>query len=449
MRKLVIMIMCIQFGMCIMYSLSIVDFFLTAITIPLSMVSIKYLSIKRSPMTVFLLIYLFCSFSVVALTKFYPLHFSYSSSKVVDKDFVVMASYSVKVMFVTFLSIILANQFVKNKIVTWRYDTFIRPTYIRINLLILFLISLGAISIVVGIGKMGQVNTRLPFHLAGIIQFIRVEVAPFLALLFYMSIRKERDYTGNNDKMRYFLFMFFMWTFFETYVRMSKSAIAYEFLPILIYEVIENSNAGTLKRLFVKLLPFTFVLLAVYSIVENSRNSDGITFDVEEESTATYNNHSANNPFVRPYTRFFINGHHFLTSYQVVNQDAIFDFSNLPAVLVMGGAARYKTFEIDGYPLGVAHSSGSTYIIDALMCGGYGFSYIFLLILVFICVKVDQLISSSIPLISALVLALLLFKYITAGLSVSIIVDPMAKNGILITLFLLFIFNRIKTLPEQ
>ncbi len=448
MRKLVFLIMCVQIVMCIIYGLSAADLILTAMTIPLSLVSVQYLSVRRSPMTVFLLVYLFCSFSIVAITKFYPLHFSLSSNKVLDKDFVAMASYSVKVMFFAFLSVIIANQFIKKADVSWRYDTFIRPSYGRINLLILFLVGLGIISIVVGIGKMGQENTRLPFHLAGVIQFIRVEVAPFLALLFYMSIRKEREYIADNGKMRYFLFLFFAWSLLETYVRMSKSAIAYEFLPILIYEVIENSNTGTLKNLFIKLLPFVFVLLTVYSVVENSRNSDGITFDVEEESTATYNDHYANNPFVRPYTRFFINGHHFLTSYQVVSQEALFDFSNMPAVLVMGGAARYKTFEIDGYPLGVAHSSGSTYIIDALMCGGYGLSYIFLFILVLISVKVDQLINSSIPLISALVLALLLFKYITAGLSVSIIVDPMAKNGILISFFLLFIFNRIKSLPE-
>ncbi len=440
--------MFVQFSMCALYNLSCFDWILSVLTVPLILGSYHVLTVNRSPMLSFLLIYLFCSFSVVSFTKFYPLHFSLNPRGVCDNDFVVMASYSVKVLFVAFLSIFIGKHFIQRKQEKWKYETIINPTYKKINCLLLMLTTLGIISAVVGIGKMGQVNTRLPFHLAGIIQFIRVEVAPFLALLFYMSIKKINN-KSRIRKMTYFLFLFFCWTLLETFVRMSKSAMGYEFLPILIYEIIENSKKGTLKKLFVKLIPFAFVLLSVYSIVENSRNSDGITLEVEDESTATYNDHSAHNPIVRPYTRFFINGHHFLTSYHIVDQNAIFDFSNMSKILLVGGAARYKTFEIDCYPIGVAHSSGSTSIVDALMCGGYGLSLIFLTILVLCCMKVDQLINSNFPLISALVLALYLFKYITAGLSVSIIVDPMAINGILVTLFLLVIFNKIKTLPEQ
>lgn len=445
---IIILIFLVQFVMCAMYGLDTKDFVLSVITMPIAYVSSKYLNVRRSPMTVFLLIYLFCSFSFVSLTKFYPLHFSLNPRGICDGDFVIMASYSVKIFFVTFSSVFFANRIIRRKETEWRYETFINPTYTKIHILIIFLSILGIISIVVGIGKMGQENTRLPFHLAGIIQFIRVEVAPFLALLFYMSIKNEQSYKGNRNKMRYFFVLFFSWTLLETYVRMSKSAIAYEFLPILIFEVIESSKVGRLKELFVKLIPFFLILLVVYSVVENSRNNNELTFEVEDESTATYNDHNANNPIVRPYTRFFINGHHFLTSYHIVDQNSLFDFSNMYKVLAAGGAARYKTFEIDCYPLGIAHSSGSTSIVDALMCGGYGLSYLFLIILVFICVKVDQLIYSSIPLISALVIALLVFKYITSGLSVSIIVDPMAMNGIFVTFFLLYVFNKIKSLPK-
>ena len=295
---------------------------------------------------------------------------------------------------------------------------------------------------------MGSSNTQLPFHLSGVIQFIRVEVAPFLALLFYMSIKKESRVILNNRKKYIFLLLFFCWTLLETFVRISKSAIAYEFLPILIYEVIENAKAGTMKSLIVKITPFIFILLLCFFVVENVRNGEENVFKSDKELMATYNNHEAQNPFVRPYTRFFINGHQFLTSYYVVNQESLFDFSNMTKILALGGAARFKTFVIDRYPQGAIHSSGSTYIVDALMCGGYGLSFVFLIILVFMCVKVDQLINSSIPLIAALVLVLFVFKYIISGLSVSIIVDSMSINGILVTLFLLFIINRIKRVPK-
>ena len=440
--------MSFQIAMCALYNLSITDCLITAFTIPLSLFSSQYLSIKRSPMTSFLLIYLFCSFSFVALTKFYPLHTTLNPRGVCDSDFIVMASFSIKVIFLYFFSIIIFNHIVIRKDEYWRYDTFINPTYIRINLLMFFLTILGIVSIVVGIGRMGQANTRLPFHLAGAIQFIRVEVAPFLALLFYMSIKKESALTRSNRKKYYFLALFFGWTLLETFVRISKSAIAYEFLPILIYEIIENAKARTLKGLFVKLIPFAMVLLTIYPIVENSRGNDEILFDDFYESTSTYNDHSAHNPIVRPYTRFFINGHHFLTSYHIIDQNSLFDFSNMLNILSIGGAARYKTFIIDGYPWNAIHSSGSTFLIDALMCGGFGLSFIFLIILVFMCVMVDQLINSSIPLISALVLALFVFKCIIAGLSVSIIADSMSLNGILITLLLLAFFNKIKKVPR-
>ncbi len=439
--------MCTQLAMCVVYELSISDCLLTILTILLSFVSLKYLNIKRSPMTVFLLIYLFCSFSFVAFTKFYPVSTNLDRPAVYDNDFVVMASYSVKVLFITFCSLIVANNVFTRKDECWRYETFINPTYLRINIFIFFLTILSIISLVVGIGKMGHVNTQLPFHLAGVIQFIRVEVAPFLALLFYMSIKKELALTFNDRKKMFFLILYFCWTLLETYVRLSKSAIAYEFLPIVIYEIIEGAKSGSLKSVFVKLIPFLCALLAVFFVVENLRK-DKEMFEFDKAFTATYNDNFAPNPIVVPYNRFFINAHHFLTSYYIVDQNSLFDFSNMSNILMFGGAARYKTIVIDGYPLEAIHSSGSTYIVDALMCGGYGLSYIFIILLVLICVKVDQLINSNIPLIMALVLALFVFKYIISGLSVSIIVDSMSINRILVTLFLLFMFNMIKKEPS-
>ena len=449
MKIIIILIMCTQLAMCVVYELSVSDFLLTTLTVFLSFVSLTYLNIKRSPITIFLLIYLFCAFTFVAFTKFYPLRTTLNSHGVSDHDFVVMASYSIKVFFITFCSIIVANNVITRKDECWRYETFINPTYLRINIFIIFLTILSIISLVVGIGKMGYVNTRLPFHLSGVIQFIRVEVAPFLALLFYMSIKKEQlTLTFHNRKNMFFLILYFCWTLLETYVRISKSAIASEFLPIIIYEIIEGAKSGSLKGVLVKLIPFFCVLLAVFSIVQNVR-TDKDMFEYDQSFAATYNDNFAPNPIVKPYTRFFVNGHNFLTSYYIVDQNSLFDFSNMSDILMFGGSARYKTFVIDGFPLEAIHSSGSTYIVDALMCGGYGLSYIFIILLVFICVKVDQLINSNIPFIMALVLVLYVFKLIISGLSVSIIVDSMSINNILVTLFLLFMFNMIKKDPSH
>jgi hypothetical protein len=418
-----------------------------ALTIVVTSAGKKKLSLSLNPISSFCLIYMYFAFSFVALTKFYPIHFTLGPS-VVDSDFFALASYSTKIIFITSTYVTLFSNR-NNSRDEIRYQIYTKPTISKKILFFLFFFFLSWVSLTVGIGKMGAENTRLPFHLSGIIQFLRVEFAPFIALIFYVSIKKDVELNKTrNSSIAIFLGLFFIWTLFETIVRVSKAAIFYEFLPIIVYEIIQSTKNKTLKKLTLKLLPFAFVLLVVYAVVENSRNQESFTTEIDVENNATYNNPQGNNYLVRPYTRFFINGHHFLTSYSYIDNNAFFDFSKMPAVLVMGGAAKYKTYVIDGYPDGVHHSSGSTYLMDALLCGGYGLSYIFLVILLAICKKTDEVLTGRQPIVYGIVLAMFVYKYIIAGLSVSIIVDPMSLNGLLVTLLLLIFINRIKIRPS-
>lgn len=446
-----VVICVLQLALCILYHLGWVDILFTVLTAVCSVGLMEQrLSLRRSLMFVIVLTYMVCAFSIVALFKYVPVYFTLSSTSIVDEDFAVLASYSTKVVFLVMLTYLIFNRLITSKNSKTKFEIYTRPTNGKIwSFLIVFFI-LSYISMVVGIGQMGQETTKLPFHLAGIIQFLRVNVAQYIALILYVSLKKDSLFGNKNAKtqIKRFLIAYFFWTLFETYVRMSKSSIANAFMPIILYEVYIAALQHKLKKFFVSLLPFFLVLLLVYSVVENSRDAEGITLEVNKENNATYMNPKANDPLVRPYSRFFINGFHFLTCYREIDQNALFDFSKMPVILAMGGSARYKTFVIDGYPDGVHHSSGNTYLIDALLCGGYGLSYIFLIILVIAAIKTDAIIRGPEPIETGILCAITVFNYTKAGLSVSMVVDPMSINYWIVFIALLVSFNMMKRVSK-
>ncbi len=412
---------------------------------------VRRLSLQRSLMFVFVLTYMVCAFTIVALFKYVPANFTLSSTSIVDSDFTALASYSIKVVFLVMFTYLLSNKLIRTKPSEMKYEVYTRPTGAKLGIFFTVIFILSYISLVVGIGQMGKETTRLPFHLAGIIQFIRVYFVQYFALILYVSLKKDYALGDNkaNSRIKLFFILYFLWSLFETYVRISKSAVINAFLPILLYETYIAALQHRVKKLAISLTPFFVFLLLIYTVVENSRSAGDVTFEVNTENNATYLNPNANDPIIRPYSRFFINGFHFLTCYKEVDQNALFDFSKMPIVLAVGGAARYKTYIIDGYPDGVHHSSGNTYLIDALLCGGYGLSYIFLIILVLAAIKTDAILGSSAPIEIGILCAMTVFSYTKAGLSVSIIVDSMSINYWIVFVVLLLMMNMMKRAPTE
>lgn len=328
-----------------------------------------------------LYVYLTCSFLVVACFKFTPSRFTLGTSRIDNNSFVALAQVSVMIMFFYFMALLVFCK-KRNKCIE-TYWTNYAP---RFNVTVVFIVGffLTFISQLVGIGKMGEENTRLPFHLAGVIQFVRTDLIPVMALCAYANRKK----TGKSTyKVIVFLFV---WSLYETIVRLSKSAIIFSFLPIIMYELL--SDQKNIKRMFKEFAPVLMVVLILYPVIETMRHADvrNAWDESEEEISGTFSNPNTNNYIVKPFNRTFLTGFLFASDESTIDHNSLFDFHQAPLVVMAGGAPRYQTFMIDGYPEGVAHSSGTSPFIDSFLMGGYGLLYISVFIMVLLADLIDR-----------------------------------------------------------
>ena len=220
--------------------------------------------------------------------------------------------------------------------------------------------------------------------MSGVIQFIRTDLIPVMALCVYANRKKKGQ---NTYKV---IVLLFVWSLFETMVRLSKSAIMFSFLPIIMYELL--SDRKNLKNLIRQFAPVMIVVLVLYPVIETMRHSDvgNAWEESDEEISGTYTNPNSSNFIVKPFNRSFLTGFLFASDESTIDKDLIFDFHQTPFVIAAGGAPKYQTFVIDGYPDGVAHSSGTSPFIDSFLIGGYGLLYISLFIMVFLADLIDR-----------------------------------------------------------
>ena len=151
--------------------------------------------------------------------------------------------------------------------------------------------------------------------------------------------------------------------------------------------------AEDFKGVIIKFLPILAVVLVLYPIVETFRHSDSLRDAIsaadEEEVVGTYTNPTSKNYIVKPFNRRFLTGYLYLVD-EGECSNSLFDFSRAGAILAIRGSARYQTFVIDGYPVGVAHSSGTSPFIDGLLIGGYGFMFLTIFIMTFLARIIDR-----------------------------------------------------------
>lgn len=327
--------------------------------------------------------YIFCAFLLIANFKFTPYRFTLSSSGIIDADFLSMAESTVIAYMFYFASLLF---FCNPPSARRPIDTSYYAPNFKVSYVILAAFILTAISRAVGIGQMGVETTRLPFHLAGIIQFTRTDLIPVMVLCMY-AYKKNRGQSTNR-----LLGLVFLWSVAEAFVRMSKSAILFCFLPIIMYELI--SDPYNYKSLIRKFAPVLVIILILYPVIETFRHTDtlrGAWAEADTDYTGTFTNPDAVNPIVKPFNRQFLSGYLLAVDQSYINNMSLFDFSRVPAILSSGGSAKYQTFVIDGYPEGVIHSSGTSPFIDSLLMGGYGLFYVSFMIMAFIAEMVDRL----------------------------------------------------------
>lgn len=245
---------------------------------------------------------------------------------------------------------------------------------------------LTILSYFLNLGVMGKEAVELPLKMGGIILQIRMVVIPYLFLLIYVKNK-------HDDNIKKYLILMFIWSLLETLVMLSKSRIIYTFLPIIIYYILSVKQIN--KSFLLNILILVFIFFLLYPIIELMRYSDtqniGSDFMVALENKEDLNNDT---PFwLAPYERIFTTGKYYMRALPYIGscESINFDFSRLNLILSMGGSANYTTHIIDGFSLGVTHSSGTTGIVDSLLIGGYGLCYFTFFILNIFTLYIDRI----------------------------------------------------------
>lgn len=301
-------------------------------------------------------------------------------------DYARILSFGSKVLLITclsWLSLYALSSKRQNKTYVYTPKP-ISKASVRWIFIVMFGLSLFSLSI--GLSRMGTQGVELPFHLAGIITLIRISFFPaFFAII-------TENYILNKKKIPFLFFiLLFLWGLLETVVRLSKSSLLGAIMPVgLVLFMYYRPNLRTIIRYAA---PVIVVFLALYPIIgtmrsmgEGSFSGDFLAASRQEESVD-----NLDNPFIQPLNRTFMIPAHYAKDYQYINHNSLFDFSRMPVLLAIGGAERYQTFVIDGYPPGIAHSSGTTALEDPLLHGGYGLCYIVILLLMIMATAIDAL----------------------------------------------------------
>lgn len=428
----------LELAIIIQYSLPLFSSVVFGLTILVTVI-VYSKSSRMNFATWWLYIYLICSFLIVACFKYIPYRFGLGSDSISHRDFMALAKTSINLMFIFFCSVLLFNntQNERKYIVTTDIIPHINEKGLSIVAYILTLISF-----VLGLGRMGSEEHELPFHLTGIIHFLRTNVVPICALFVYARNKKE-----GKDNNRFILW-FFVWTLLEMFVRMSKGFLLRSFFPIIFFEFI--CGESNYKKILRRFSPMIIVFFLMYPVIESMRHIDSFNAAVYEAYSSqeddgengTYTNPSARDFLVRPFNRTFYSGYLFVKDQSYVDDNSLFDFSKAPVILAMQGSARYQTRIIDGYPDGIAHSSGTTSLVDAFLVGGYGLMYIQLVFLTLLAIFVDKVVKSRYNNVLSAILVLFFWDLVPRE-SFSGLVAPMYIRSVFMYLLIMFITWRI------
>jgi len=210
----------------------------------------------------------------------------------------------------------------------------------------------------------------------------------FVPYLFAVIIENYilRGYKVPKSVVVYYL----IWCVVEIFAWLSKSVFVEHLEPLLLLLYIYYRPP--VKKFAVYIAPLLAFFLVMYPIVEAMRTMDTEVSLTERITTAKEISESndENSGVLAPLNRTFMTGFHYINDYDYINHDDLFDFSKIPLLVGYGGAAGYQTFFIDQYPVGVAHSSGTTGVMDPILHGGYGLLYVMIFIWVILSISLDK-----------------------------------------------------------
>ena len=233
------------------------------------------------------------------------------------------------------------------------------------------------LSMALGISDMmGDVKVVLPFHLNGIIDELRANVYPFVFAIYVFDCKIKHRVIKKN-----LLIMFFIYVILEVFVRSSKGALLFSFLPA--FELLAFMGLINKKSIVQYVTPLLLVFLLVYPIIETARSEGSISTESLQQAAKT-NKTDDIDTHSSPYIRAFLTGVYYTKVADIVSDDQLtFDLRRVPLLLSMDfGGISYMTEIIDGVPAGSKQSSGVTGLCDALLWGGYPLCYIVLSLLI-------------------------------------------------------------------
>ncbi len=434
MRRLLIILICIiQVVLAIQYNYSVEDFIFLFVNLIGTFYFLNHIiDVKSSLSTCLLYAFIFLSLSVEALLRLEAGSFSLSMGGNPDKAFEGLAIFSNRVLLLFYISFAIFNTIINRK----KKDVIIkRKSYFHDSLFVFLLIFSFGISVysgIVGIGKMGfEAKINLPFHLNGMIQFFRTDIFPLIiAIYVYDKLSLKRSVSSK------FIILIILWAILESFVRLSRSASVFSFLPLffmLLYA--DFFRKKDIARLVIPILGLGLLLFPIISLLRN--DGDVSVKTITEASNKTNEEGST---ISHAYLRTFISGIYYSKMYSQINNDpSEFYFGRAPMVIMLGGSAVYTTRVIDGVSENVVHSSGTTGILDPLIIGGHGLCYLMIFFLTILSLHIDRRVGANFMLYK--VLSIMIFFVMIMKKNLTLVLDSESIQCLSCYIFQYFIIS--------
>lgn len=392
---------------------------------------IKMQDFKNNVMTLYLIVYVVLAINVVALFELTSIGFY--KDVIFPNEYKAMAVWGNRLLFVGYMTITLLNSKRYSLTSPIQLGSIISASSRSLDRIFvvstIFVYILSVISKALGISDMtAEAKVVLPFHLNGLIDEFRGNVYPFIfAIYVFDCMTKKRPYSKR------FFFYFAIYAIMEVFVRSSKGALLFSFLPVL--ELYAFMGKFTKKGIIKYVLPLFLVAVSLYTILEGARQDGALS--METIKTAASSNQTEEHS--SPYIRTFMTGVYYSKLVDIIPDDHLsFDFRRAPLLASMNGGSAYMTKVIDAVPSGANHSSGVTGLCDALLWGGYPMGYIIMCLLVIFAMWGDH---SSImrraPLYKVIVFYLL-YRFVT-GRTISFFIDELFMATVISTVIKILI----------
>ncbi|MBE6372442.1 MAG: hypothetical protein E7055_10275 [Lentisphaerae bacterium] len=361
-----------------------------AVTLPFSFYYFFRIdSLKKHFYKLSLFAYCFFSLLIPAAFRFVPYSDAKMYREVYESSFTLLSSFSIFILFSFFFGIfVFSNLFQRESA---QQDPPKQIHNIPNKPFVVFFIIIYSITLICwrfGIGVMGAEYVTLPFHLTAVLWLSR---ADFIPIIFLFMIARYRLHLSDKKSLIIFL-AWGLWGVLEMIASLSKASALTAFLPLVIYYLlISQYSKKFIVRLSILCLVILVIYLGFYRVIEALRESGGTSITKEDTLyVATWGKDDVQNDFVRPFTRIFMSGFVFLKVAPYVENHQLFDFSLAGEIIDIGGTDKFVTYIVDSYDEGVAHSSGASGIVDALLYGGQGTCMLFVFFLAAIACYADS-----------------------------------------------------------